>query len=216
MEILKLVEDPEPHLLELLHTICEKTEYKERDFMDSVLVGCSLHPAGHKVNTVGFELLESVEGAMGTTLQKIQQFDVDNFNNNNKNMIHFPFASAARINRQNEPLKRVNINGVTLSANTGIITALLQNAEEWEIKEFTLERDFGEAGWSWLAENLRKNKDPFHTIWLSKVVMARAKREDLKAIWDQNPGCQWWLEEHSPGPGPLPIQWKNTHRLSQL
>ena len=82
-----------------------------------------------------------------------------------------------------------------LSANTGIIATLLQNAEEWEIKEFTLEGDFGEEGWSWLAENLRKNKHPLETIYLSKVVMARAKRGDLKAIWDQNRRCEWWFEK---------------------
>ena len=85
---------------------------------------------------------------------------------------------------------------MTLSANTGIIATLLQNAEEWEIKEFTLETDFGAEGWSWLAEDLQKNKRPLETIYLSKVVMARAHREDLKAIWDQNRGCQWWFEEH--------------------
>ena len=100
VKILKLVEDPESHLLELLHTICERypegleleVEYPDEEGeedqedqeeesthfnLDSVQVSCSLHPAGHKVNAVGFELLELVEGAMGTTLQKVKQFEVD-------------------------------------------------------------------------------------------------------------------------------------------
>ena len=57
------------------------------------------------------------------TLQKVKQFEVDNFM---ENLINFPLASAlmARINRQNEPLKKVKINRVHLSANTGIIATL--------------------------------------------------------------------------------------------
>ena len=45
---------------------------------------------------------------MGTTLQKVKQFEVDNFM---ENLINFSLASAlmARINRQNEPLKKVKI-----------------------------------------------------------------------------------------------------------
>ena len=57
------------------------------------------------------------------TLQKVKQFEVDNFM---ENLINFPLASAlmARINRQNKPLKKVKINEVHLSANTGIIATL--------------------------------------------------------------------------------------------
>ena len=214
-----MVEDPEPHLLELLHTIIERYPEEasciEEDDLDSVQVSCSLHhhEEGHRVNIDGFGILELVEGAMGTTLQKVEEIEVNNFWN--ENVIDFSLVSIfmARINRQNEPVKKVKINEVELLANAGIIATLLQNSEEWEIKELELQRDFGEEGWSWLAENLRRNKDPFHTIWLSKVVMARAKREDLKAIWDQNRGCQWWLEVHSPSPGSLPM--KDLGRFSE-
>jgi len=55
---------------------------------------------------------------------------------------------------------------------------------------------------------LERNKYAVEKIWLSAVVMARAKSEDLKRIWDQNPGCEWSLEEHSPaqqGTLPQPI-----------
>ena len=126
MKILKLVEGPESHLLELLHTICERypegleleVEYPDEEGeedqedqkeesthfnLDSVQVSCSLHPAEHKVNTVGFELLELVEGAMGTTLQKVKQFEVDQFD---FDLINLASALMARINRQNKPLKR--------------------------------------------------------------------------------------------------------------
>ena len=59
VEIQKLVEDPEPHLLELLHTICKRCPEEISGVKeDSVQVSCSVHPAGHKVNTTGFELLE--------------------------------------------------------------------------------------------------------------------------------------------------------------
>ena len=234
VEILKLIEEPEQRLLELLHVICEsypevlgggkeedKEEneeqdgeeeedeegYKEYKYFDleSVLVTCSVHPVGHKVSTEGFEVLELVEGSMGTTLQKVEEIEVEQFN---ENLFDFFLASAllARIKRQKEPLKKVKMNRVELLASTGATTTLLENAEKWDIRRFHLQRDYGEMGWSWLAENLKRNKYALETIWLSAVVMARAKREELKGIWVQNPGCQWWLEDHSPGPGPLPMQ----------
>ena len=81
VEILKLVEDPEPHLLELLHTICEKSD-SAIPYLDSVLVSCSLHPVGHKVGSGGFELLELVEAAMGTTLQEVEEFEWEELNEN--------------------------------------------------------------------------------------------------------------------------------------
>ena len=33
--------------------------------------------------------------------------------------------------------------------------------------------------------------------------MARAKREDLKAVWDETPSCYWELLEHSLGALPM-------------
>ena len=55
------------------------------------------------------------------TLQKVKQFEVDVFD---FDLINLASALMARINRQNEPLKNVKINGVHLSANTGIIATL--------------------------------------------------------------------------------------------
>ena len=40
-----------------------------------------------------------------------------------------------------------------------------------------------------------EKKDLLQNTWLSKMVMWRAKRKDLKAIWDQNQRCEWWLQE---------------------
>ena len=123
VEILKLIEDPEPHLLELLHTICEKSD-SAIPYLDSVLVSCSLHPAGHKVGSGGFELLELVEEAMGTTLQ-VEEFEWEELNENfNSFESSLILALLARINRQKKPLKKIRIRTVLLLANTGI-TALL-------------------------------------------------------------------------------------------
>ena len=194
VEILKLVADPEPHLLELLHTICEKWEHT-----GSVQVSCNLHPSGHKVDTDGFELLELVEATMGTTLQKVEEIDLGDLNENLNSDFSLASALVARINRQSKPLQKAIINRVVLLANTGITANLLQNTQEWEVEAFLLQRDFGREGWSWLAGHIQRNKDALGVIHSSALVMARAKREDLKAVWDENQSCEWWLLEHSRG-----------------
>ena len=217
VEILNLLEDPEPRLLQLLHAICERYpkeisgEVKEGEEeltyfdLDSVFITCILHQAGHKVSTAGFELLELIEGAMGTTLQKLQKIELEQLD---ENVFDFSLALAfmARIKRQDLPLQKVKINRVFLWTTT--TANLLESSEQWDIRRFYLQRDFGQEAWSWLAQNLERNKYAVEKIWLSAVVMARAKSEDLKRIWDQNSGCEWSLEEHSPaqqGTLPQPI-----------
>ena len=183
VEVLKLVEDPEPLILELLHTICQKYQEAKYGDMDSVLVSCSPHPAGHKLVTEGFQLLEFVEGTMGTTLQKVEELEYGCFNENITSSFSLASALMARIGRQKEPLQKVTMNSVLLLANTGITATLLQNTQEWIIEGLYLQRDFGEEGWSWLAEGLKqKDRGAVEQVWLSKKVMGRAKKEDFKAV----------------------------------
>ena len=127
-------------------------------------------------------------------------------NENLSTTLTFAQALTDRIVRQKAPLHSVGMKKVLILSNTGITATLLQNAEEWYIKEFYLQRDFGEEGWSWLAEGLqRAGIGRVDKIYLSREVMGRAKRSDLKAVWEGTAGA-WWLQEHSQGP--LPEDWE--------
>ena len=166
----------------------------------------------------GFELLELVEAAMGTTLQQVEEFEWEELNED-FNSFKFSLVSAllTRINRQNKPLKKVKIGTVLLLADTGITATLLQNTQEWEIEAFLLQREFGRDGWSWLADCLqRKKRGELEIIYSSPVVVARAKKEDLEWIFDYCCPQDWLLLPHSQGPLPRNFEeweeWKKMFR----
>ena len=65
VSILKMMEDPKPLLLDLLHHICHlyksiisiSNPYTDQK-RHGVILSCSLHPTDHNVDPRGFELLE--------------------------------------------------------------------------------------------------------------------------------------------------------------
>merc|ERR1719222_330624 len=145
---------------------------------------------------------------MGTTLQKVENFQITDFNENV--LADFSLASAlmARIIRQKKPLQKAKMNKLLLLANTGITATLLEDTQQWEIDYLLLHRDFGREGWSWLAKYIQRNEGALEIIQSSSVVMARAKTEDLKAVWDENQSCEWWLLEHSQDQLPRRRRWE--------
>ena len=192
--ILKMMGDPVPLLLELLHIICEK--FLNYGRYNHISVSCTLHPAAdHKVNQEGFELLELVEGAMKTSLQKVKECSLNEMDGLSLGQ---SLALVARINRQKEPLRKVDTEVLPLLADTGITATILQNALKVETIHIYLQSDFGEEGWAWLAEVLQRNGSMVQMVSVSKVVMARARKADLKAVWDATHfqyGC-WLLTKH--------------------
>ena len=62
------------YLLDLLDIICDIFGGEERHqdwFGESIEMGCPRH-TDHKIGAVGFLLLEEVEAAMGSTMQKLK------------------------------------------------------------------------------------------------------------------------------------------------
>ena len=44
------------------------------------------------------------------------------------------------------------------------------------------------------------------------MVLGRAKRADLKAVWDRNQSCEWWLLQHFQDPLPRNMEeWVELH-----
>ena len=71
VEILKLVEDPKVLLTDLLELICERCSSKKPHYGPWVSVVCCRHSEPYVLPLEAFVALEEVEGAFGTTEQRI-------------------------------------------------------------------------------------------------------------------------------------------------
>ena len=185
VEILQMVEDPLPLIPELLDMICEwypqeKTEETYWPDQVKVLVSCDLHPGDHLVSRGGFQLLELVEGAMGTTLQKAIQVEDDGGSIDEG---EFAMALVSRIKRQKQPLRRF-CSEVELVDRTGIYATLLQNSTEGKISEIIIDDGFGEPEFSWLADGIQRNKGVIEKLGIMEYALFKSKKADLKAIWE--------------------------------
>ena len=186
VEILQMVEDPEPLIPELLDMICERFSQEKTDEeywpeRIKVLVSCGRHPGDHLVSRGGFQLLELVEGAMGTTLQKALQVE----ENGGSIGISEGFAKAlvSRIKRQKQPLHRFHSDDEYVH-KADIYSTLLQNSTEWDISRIIVDDDFGEPEFSWLADGVQRNRGVIEKLEINEYVLFKSKKADLKAIWE--------------------------------
>ena len=200
VEILKLMEDAEPLLQELLEAICQKFE-KENRFGDlSITMSCKLHADDHVVISDGFQLLELAEGMMGTNVQQVESIrDYGDYDDSSDILVQFVQAMAARLSRQTEKPDLVDMICVDMMSPTGLYAFLLQNTETWDwIKSiiFNFKEDFKEESWTWFVKGMQRNEEKIEDLWLKKKFMTKAKKEDLKAVWDamSNDG-RWVLSE---------------------
>lgn len=199
VEILKMMEDPVDPLLSLLHIICENFSTDDCIFIS---VSCSLHPAvEHKVNQEGFELLELAEGGMKTSLQKVREISFAELDEHEATDLSLAAALVARITRQKEPLHKVVMNLVPLLTNTGMTATIFQNTKKLDIMNIYLQSDFSGDGWTWLAEVLQRNESMVDLVSTSKVVLARARKSELEAVWNAT-HISWVLKEHFHGEMP--------------
>ena len=208
VSILKMFNDPEPLLHDLLEHICQMFQDSGEMYnTKNVTLSCPCHLGAHQVDMEEFLLLEQAEGMLGTSLQTLSDLDYVAFNENNysTDFYHNSFINALndRIVRQKAPLRSMNIYKAILLADIGITATILKDTPKWSIIQILLQRDFGEEGWAWLADGLKRDCS-IEMIFLSKEVIARAKRSDLRAVWEATPGPEsvWCLVEHFQGPLP--------------
>merc|ERR1719370_1638667 len=128
VELLKTREDPLPHLLDL---ICERFPPRRRstdplltESRESVRVSCSRH-GSRLVGTIGFQLLEAAEAALGTTEQSLELVEVAFLGD------HLLAAVASRLARQQSTIDtRVRVRRDIICKNQGdgiAISSLMQN-----------------------------------------------------------------------------------------
>ena len=188
VKILQKLESPEPLLQDLLDFICETFETDDDDESGAVKLSCSRHIL-HKVNKQGFQLLELVEGKMGTCLQCVIRFsdnEVLTYHSNEQSV--FVEALLARVQRQKtQQIWKVEVNEVSLSSRHCLNATLLRMSETFETENLDL-TDFDAEDWSWFAQLVQQKKirdgdlSIEHMTCDSKDIV-KAKIEDLKKIW---------------------------------
>ena len=215
VEILKMAENPNPLLLDLLHVICKRFPPVDRDDVpleargspnsvnlipgpEFFEVGCACKDTYHAVCPYGFLLLEGVERIMGTTEQKVQWVVLDDLDG------HWLEDLDSRLLRQKDLGVEVGVAVAKLFCNSKesaeAISNLIQHCEKVDVQNsLIIEVDIGLEGWaalgkacSWIGGNAEKYVD-----WVDsdKVDMASARRDDLKAIFEGAGGWSIWLDE---------------------
>ena len=144
--ILKTVEDPEPLLLELFDTLC-RFFAQYWDIESHVAMSCPCHPDPedwHCVNAEGFQLLELVEGMMGTSLQQIRGIEITSVDDDCDD--DFRKALAARLARQTETIEEVKLQDATFWRYNELNATILEKAKTWDVHDVSLEYFGGRIG----------------------------------------------------------------------
>ena len=194
VDILKMLESPELLLLDVLHVICEIYEDFRREA--EVILSCTCH-SEHRIEFVGFQILEMAEEKMGTSLQNVVECSLDKtlmrsifgsfetFTDVPDNELHH--ALVARLSRQTQQIRSLKIERFDLASRNGPSAILLQKCLTFQAEELYL-KDLDEEDWSWLAKFLQEKEELyFNSISMARENIAKAKKEDLKTVWD----CGW-------------------------
>ena len=204
VHLLKSMEDPLPHLRDLLGQICKRFPPT-----DPSLVGeerfvrvsqCHLN-GSRKVGVNGFLLLEAAEAALGSTEQRFELFVVDYLGDD------LLVAVASRLARLQTSKLDISETRVEVQENLSCknqedvkaISFLMQNCHSVDIDgSLFIPNDIGREGWAALGEALSCNKLQVvpRVKTLDKSCMASAERKDLRSIWE----CLSLLED-LPGQG---------------
>ena len=199
-----------PRLLDLLDVICDgnppvlrenvseecssylENNSTEYDFPgpELIKVTCTRHTS-HEVSPYGFLLLETVEGAMDTTMQMVEQVALYHLKK--------PWFTGlqARLLRQEDLGVDVRVEVLAILLRTIedalALPTLVQHCYTLDIRDLVILADVGQEGWAALAEAL-SGKEVFQINSDSPNCMASARREDLRDIWEhlQLDGSSCW------------------------
>lgn len=208
INILKMMKDHKPSLIDLLNLICER--FPSSKTTEVVTLTC---PANQTklVSALGFRLLEQVEGALGSTEQKIDQFRIDENRFSGELRKTLP-ALSARMARQQQEVQLVEMSSIDVSAHgeetLKHFAILVENCQAIRIGTVELRRPLENC--SKLRRVLCSShlslvcfsptRDGLHGLyrWEPEWNGVPAKRDDLRAIWDITKGSwevRTWIDE---------------------
>ena len=210
VEILKMFEDPQPHLCALLDLIAERfppfqdgprmqhnpdrdEENNESPPMDLnslygaqlVQVACRCCQKTHTVSPLGFLIMDEVENAFGTTEQKIEGIVMDS--------LEEPWLTILRL-RQQEAMERFDTHTVRCddSQSIEVVASLIQRCPNINLRVLKIRGEIGAEGWSRLAKALRGNPEAVKHIDTNKSIVLAGGRKDLREIWESlGPRGSW-------------------------
>ena len=195
--ILKLMKNPRANMLDLLDTICTRSspETVERAWGNRVKLSCPNHQDSHQVFWGDFLLLEAVEGAFGTTEQKLEA--ISSYYGMYEPKLS---ALASRLARQQEKLTFLNLYVFDLESKESAeaFKTLMQASSKISITEIAA-KTIGSEGWKVVAEALRLHPGVvIEYVAALKDDLDEASHEDIRVIWDamETDGVFIvWLEE---------------------
>jgi len=243
--ILKMMGSPQFHLLALLDIICKRFTPCDDPFGDTYTpeydcfkVTCPNHEV-HYVSTLGFMLLELVEGAVGSSEQKVEWTDIMS--------IRGPLIPAlkSRAMRQERAIRRIKTFTFHCQAQNDAeaFLTLAQSTERFSFRTLNISGQIGEQGWAALAEALKLlsplvldtySPDEFdgddgdrgprpRRGFQSLLVDARnflldGRREDLRTVWDALPEGSYLLLKNvkTTAEGPLDMKFFNSGSQEHL
>ena len=181
--ILKLMKNPRANMLDLLDTICTRSspETVERAWGNRVKLSCPNHQDSHQVFWGDFLLLEAVEGAFGTTEQKLEA--ISSYYGMYEPKLS---ALASRLARQQEKLTFLNLYVFDLESKESAeaFKTLMQASSKISITEIAA-KTIGSEGWKVVAEALRLHPGVvIEYVAALKDDLDEASHEDIRVIWD--------------------------------
>ena len=181
--ILQLMGNPQFHLHELLHLICERFPLEDISYQH-VKVTCPIHEV-HSVSNLGFILLEMVEDVNGPSELKVGSVLLGHVNG--------PLVPAlkSRVIRQEETISM----GIAHSFqcrnqdDAETLLTLVQRTEGIGFQKLVIWGEIGEGGWAALAEALRllpQNRlTGFQELLVAeRQVILQARRGDVRTVWE--------------------------------
>ena len=129
---------------------------------------------------------------MGTSLQQVKEVVDEGINDSHQK---YDLALAARLSRQKEQILRLQwqmaMLGTEISSKTRLDATILQKSLEWDIEDIFL-GDMGEEEWAWFSKGMQRNENRVSTILVSKQIIIKSKKEDLKTVWDATNDSGHW------------------------
>ena len=185
VELLKLVDGPGAHLLDLLDAMCMKKFPDGAWLIGSVKVFCPLHQGSHLIPLLQFQLLEEVMGAFGATDMFLEEINTNLFS------LSEPALSiiGSTLSRQQEKVKSLNVRKVFINSEKsaesfGTVIKGSRVIETFE--KLSVTGSIGQDGWGKLAS--ASFPGFVNNIVTLKDALDEGKKEDLKAIWDSLQG----------------------------
>ena len=190
LTILATMESPEPLLVELLDAIC--AEHKTDAI--AIQVTCPCLASTHSVSSLGFLLLEDCEGALGSAEQSVKRISWDE---KLDNFLADPllFALTSRVSRQEGSVVTLDLETFVVRSKNhaeALYTLLEKSDTVYKMPKVKVCGDIGTEGWEVLAKafNLHDGTLVCQFSALAEV-MRKARREDLRSIWDAEANGPW-------------------------